>query len=240
MIILGVDFGGSFIKSGLLLGNQNDNIPTPTPSTPENVFRAIKPLVDKYNVDHVGFAIPCVVKNGRAKTSTNVDYSWQTTDLVGLSKEILGVDCLFLNDADAALLAELNNQTHQFDGLTIMLTFGTGIGAAMSYNGTLIPNMEFGRMPLYGGIDSAEHIASGRIKTVENLSWEHYAERLNLVLYQVNDLFQPDNIIIGGGITDNWYHFDRLLKSAAPIRKAELDNNAGWLGAAVYANGFFK
>lgn len=241
MSLLGIDFGGSFIKSAYVYTNgmyeQLDNIPTPQPSKPENVFSAIKPLVTK-EVTTIGMAIPCAVKNNRALTSTNVDAEWQSIDLQKTARDILGVNCTFINDADAAAVAEMAENI-QIEGLTILLTFGTGIGAAMIYNGTLIPNMEFGRMPLrYMGISSAELYAAGRIKTESSLSWQQYARRLNVVLEQVNDLFQPDHIIIGGGITDGWAEFGSLLESTAPVHKAILGNLAGVIGAAKYADGF--
>ena len=107
MSILGIDFGGSFIKSGTVYtggSSQNDPIPTPEVSTPENVFYAIKPLMHS-GITKVGMAIPCAVKNNRALTSTNISNIWQTIDLQKSARDILGIDCTFINDADAAAVA---------------------------------------------------------------------------------------------------------------------------------------
>lgn len=239
MSVLGVDFGGSFIKSGTVYtggSSQNDPIPTPEVSTPENVFYAIKPLVHS-GITKVGMAIPCAVKNNRALTSTNISNIWQTIDLQKSAQDILGIDCTFINDADAAAVAEMSENIETY-GLTILLTFGTGIGAAMIYNGTLIPNMEFGRMAMPRGIDTAEDFVSAKMKTYLGLNWDEYAYRMNLYLDYVCDMFQPDNLIIGGGVSDDWDQWGHLLKAPCNIHKARLGNNAGFIGAAHYANGF--
>ena len=240
MSILGVDFGGSFIKSGIVYSSgsvvHNPSIETPNPSTPENVFNAIKPLITS-DIQKVGMAIPCAVKENRALTSTNVDAGWRSINLKETAREILGVDCTFINDADAAAVAEMsaNIDTH---GLTILLTFGTGIGAAMIYNGTLIPNMEFGRMAMPRGIDTAEEFVSGRARKELGMDWEEYGYRMNIYLQYVCDMFQPDNLIIGGGVSEEWDSWAHRLVVPCAVHKAKLGNNAGFIGAAQYADGF--
>lgn len=240
MSILGVDFGGSFIKSGVIYSSgfveYKSNIETPKSSTPENVFNAIKPLINS-DIEKVGMAIPCAVKNNRALTSTNVDAGWQSINLKETARGILGVDCTFINDADAAAVAEMSENVDTY-GLTILLTFGTGIGAAIIYNGTLIPNMEFGRMAMPNGIDTAEAFVSARAKRDLGMQWDEYIYRMNIYLDYVCDMFQPDNIIIGGGVSDDWEQWGDKLKAPCNIHKAKLGNNAGFIGAAHYANGF--
>lgn len=240
MKVLGIDFGGTFIKGGDVYSVQhvahNPQISTPIKSTPENVFNAVKPWVDS-DTYRIGFAIPCAVKNNRALTSTNIDDGWQSISLKETAERILGVDCTFINDADAAAVAEIS-EGYDLYGLTILLTFGTGIGAAMIYNGTLVPNMEFGRMAMPFGIDSAEKYVSARIKKELYMDWDEYAYRMNKYLDYVCDMFQPDNIIIGGGISEEWNQWGHMVQAPCNIRKAKLGNSAGLIGAALYADGF--
>lgn len=240
MSLLGIDFGGTFIKGGTVHSSMyvehNPSIPTPNPSTPENIFNAVKQWVLPEHTK-IGFAIPCAVKNNRALTSTNVDMGWQSIELKQTAESILGIDCTLINDADAAAVAEIA-EGYDLYGLTILLTFGTGIGAAMIYNGTLIPNMEFGRMAMPFGIDSAEKYVSARIKKELHMDWDEYAYRMNKYLHYVCDMFQPDNIIIGGGVSDEWDAWGHMIEAPCNIRKAKLGNSAGLIGAALYADGF--
>lgn len=244
MNILGIDFGGTFIKykvfevNGENLGFKSAmfHIPTPSPSTPELVLESIKNVTfDLAGIDLVGMAIPCVVKQNLAKTATNIDKTWLDADLNELSARYFGKSCFFINDADAAAIPMLE---HCKEGMSILLTFGTGIGAAMICDGQLIPNMEFGRMEFNGS--SAENYVSARIKEQQNLSWEEYIDRINKFLTYVHDMFQPDQFIIGGGITDKWSEWEHMLKVPCPVMKAAHDNQTGVYGAAMYAYGQSK
>ena len=56
---------------------------------------------------------------------------------------------MFLNDADAAGIAEMKcGAGRDTPGTVIMLTFGTGIGTALFTDGVLCPNTEFGHLEL--------------------------------------------------------------------------------------------
>ena len=84
----------------------------------------------------MGFAFPSVVKNNVARTAANVDHAWIGTDGVKLVRAALGLPAVFLNDADAAGLAEMRwGAGSDTPGTVIMLTFGTGIGTALFADG---------------------------------------------------------------------------------------------------------
>jgi polyphosphate glucokinase len=116
-----------------------------------------------------------------------------------------------------------------------MLTFGTGIGSALFLDGKLLPNTELGHLELHG--HDAEVRASDRAREVEGLSWPDWAKRVEKYLKHVEYLFQPDLIIIGGGVSkkaDKWLDLIDLRSRMVP---AELQNNAGIIGAALVAAG---
>jgi polyphosphate glucokinase len=48
-------------------------------------------------------------------------------------------------------------------------------------------------------------------------------------------LLTPDLFILGGGVSKEFSDFGHLLKVSTPVRPAKLRNNAGIVGAAVYA-----
>jgi polyphosphate glucokinase len=123
-------------------------------------------------------------------------------------------------------------------GVVIMLTFGTGIGSAIFVDGHLLPNTEFGHLPIRG--KDAEHRASARIRDEEDLSWPEWAERVNEYLGLMEFFFSPDLFIIGGGVSKKQHKFLPLLKAQADIVPAQLLNEAGIIGAAMAARDLAK
>ena len=80
-----------------------------------------------------------------------------------------------------------------------------------------------------------ESKASSHAKEKEDLSWEEWALRLQRYFGHVEDLFSPDLIVVGGGISKHAEHFLPLLHLRAPIVPAQLGNAAGIIGAAWIA-----
>ena len=243
MRLLGIDTGGSSLKAAPVdvatgaLAAEVLSLPTPAPATPAAIAGVVKQIAAAFAdvSGPVGFAFPSVVTAGIARTAANVDRSWIGTDGARLVREATGRPAAFLNDADAAGLAELRvGAGRGHDGTVIVLTFGTGIGSAIFHDGHLLPNTEFGHMEIRGM--EAEHRASARVRTVEGLGWLEWSERVNEVLERMHALFWPDLFILGGGVVENWPSFGPLLESPARIVPAELGNTAGIVGAALAAS----
>ena len=149
-------------------------------------------------------------------------------------RDATGRPAVFLNDADAAGLAEMRHGAGRGEpGVVIVLTLGTGIGSAIFQAGRLLPNTEFGRMEVRG--QEAERRASARARTAEQLGWAEWSDRVNEVLGRLQALFWPDLFVIGGGVTENWSSFGPLLHSPVRIAPAMLGNAAGIVGAAIAA-----
>lgn len=238
--IFGVDIGGSSIKMGcfdITTEETTDtiSIPLPSPTTPSNIFEAVKYYIPK-DCAAVGFGVPSIVKNGTMLTGPRLDPAWRSSDVQSIAESTLKMPCAFLNDADAAAMAEIRFGTMKnLDGVTVFLTLGTGIGTAIYYNKQLLLNTEFGRMALPGGIDNAENIAAAVVKTVNNLTWEQYAHNVNIYLKEINKHFWPDHVVIGGGVSDNWDNWAHHLSAPFEIHKATFGNTAGIIGAAIYS-----
>lgn len=241
MNILGIDVGGSSIKGGLVdvttgrLVSEIMHVPTPKPSTPQAVMQAVGVLGKQLPpAKAAGFTYPGVVKRNVVRTAANVDHSWIGTDGAALVTSALGIPTLFLNDADAAGVAEMRwGAGRNTPGTVIMLTFGTGIGTALFVDGKLVPNTEFGHLEL-NGMD-AETWASARVRTEENLDFPAWIARVNEYLHYVHALFWPDVFILGGAVSENYDKFAPLLKSHAEIRPAHFAGQAGVMGAALAA-----
>ena len=69
----------------------------------------------------------------------------------------------------------------------------------------------------------------------KELSWKHWAARLQTYYETLEKLFSPDLFIVGGGVSKNADDFLPLLELDTPIVAATLRNNAGILGAASLA-----
>jgi polyphosphate glucokinase len=241
MVFTGIDVGGSSVKgapvdvsSGALTAPLV-TVPTPTPATPAAAVGAIATVIARLPADGpVGIAVPSVVKRGTTFTAANVDASWIGANVEALARELLRRPVIVLNDADAAGIAEMRlGAGRDESGLALLLTFGTGIGSALFFDGRLVPNTELGHLSLAGR--EVEHFASGRVRTEERLGWPQWAERVNAVLAEFERLFWPDLFILGGGVTESYEEFAGLLRARARIVPARFRAQAGIVGAALAA-----
>jgi polyphosphate glucokinase len=240
--IQGFDVGGSSVKAGLVdvdgghLVGELISAPTPQPATPAGVMEVIAGLSRGMPEPGagVGIALPSVVQKGTVRTAANIHHSWIGTDAVALAAKVLGRPTECLNDADAAGFAEMRWGSGKGEqGMVFMLTFGTGIGSALFYEGRLVPNTELGHLELRGM--DAEKWASAHIKTVLNLDWPEWIERVNEYLARMHALFWPDLFILGGAVSERFTEFAPLLKSPAELRPAHFAGQAGVVGAALAA-----
>ncbi|MDX1531469.1 MAG: ROK family protein [Rhodothermales bacterium] len=242
-VVLGLDIGGTGIKGALVdtkkgqLVTDRHRIPTPQPATPEAVTDTVVAIVKHFGWDRrVGCTMPARVRRGTAETASNIDPAWIGTDAAKLFRDATGCKTLVLNDADAAGIAEMEfGAGRGCDGTVVMLTLGTGIGSAVFINGELLPNTEFGHLELDGLI--LEHRASNAVRKNEELPWETWAERVQEVLDHIEFIVSPDLLIIGGGVSrpHRWELFAHLLQTRARLEPAQLENEAGIVGAAYQA-----
>jgi len=238
----GVDIGGSGIKGApvdLATGafqTERVRVPTPQPSTPEAVADIVVEVVhsfgDASGTGPIGVTFPAVIQHGVAKTAANVDQAWVDTDVDALLTERLGRVVHVVNDADAAGYAETRyGAARGVRGVVFVATLGTGIGSALVVDGVLVPNTELGHLEV-GGKD-AETRAADSVREREELSWSDWAKRLQKYFKTVENLFWPDLIIVGGGVSKKSEKFLPLLELRTPIVPAGLRNDAGIIGAAL-------
>ncbi|QLE73751.1 ROK family protein [Streptomyces rectiverticillatus] len=243
MNVFGVDIGGSGIKGAPVdvlrgeLTQERFKVLTPHPATPDAVADGVRQVMEHFGTPAgpVGATFPGVVVGGRTRTAANVDKGWIGQDAAGLLGERLGAPVTVLNDADAAGLAEMHfGAGRGRRGTVIVLTFGTGIGSAVFTDGKLVANTELGHLELQG--HDAETRASTRAKEEEGLKWNHWARRVERYLAHVEMLFSPELFVIGGGVSRKAAKFLPLIEGvSAEIVPAELENNAGIVGAAMAA-----
>jgi polyphosphate glucokinase len=246
---VGVDLGGSGIKAALVdtergqLLTERVRVKTPRPAEPAAVIAEMRALVSQTAVAGgvstdpdvpVGVGIPSVVIDGVTATAANIDRGWIGFPAARTLSEAFDRRTLVLNDADAAGLAEIRFGAGAGRlGTVLVLTLGTGLGSALFLDGRLVPNLELGHIEIRGRIGEARASATARIR--RNLSWERWAEDLDEYLHRVDALIWPDLIILGGGISKQAERFIGRLTVRPPVVPAQLQNNAGIVGAAMHA-----
>lgn len=239
-----MDIGGSGIKGAPVdlergdLARERHKVLTPHPATPDDVAGCVAEVVGHFDWSGpVGITFPGVVTSGVTRSAANVDKGWIDLDARTLLSGKLGLPVTVLNDADAAGIAEMTfGAGRGRKGTVIVLTLGTGIGSALFIDGRLVPNTELGHLELNG--HDAEKHASTKAKENEDLSWHHWAHRVQKYLVHVEMLFSPELFIIGGGVSRKAEKFLPLIEHVrAEMVPAGLQNNAGIVGAAMAAKG---
>ncbi|GAP13075.1 transcriptional regulator/sugar kinase [Longilinea arvoryzae] len=242
MNLLGIDIGRTSIKYGRVRLENGievmdfDQIPISQTSRYAGYRDALIHLLRTVpGFRAVGVGFPCVIRQNRVY-SRDVDFDGIWSEVQAFL-EPSGAPCFALNDADAAGMAEITRPEagDLRRGATIVLTLGTGIGSAIFLDGKLLPNTELGRIELHGGL--AEQYCAASVRTREGLSFEAWAGRLQEYLAEVDELFAPDHLVLGGGISADFEQYRAGLKTHADLRPAHYCNQAGVIGAAMFAAG---
>jgi len=242
MNTLGIDIGGSGIKGAVVNTETGEfiqerfRLPTPEKAEPGDVAKTVKQLVDHFRwKGAVGAGFPAVVLHGVTYTAANVHPSWIGTNAEDLFHKETSLPVYVLNDADAAGVAEMAFGAGRGQkGTVLMLTIGTGIGSAIFVDGVLLPNTEFGHIKIRG--KDAEWRSSDAVRQQKKWSWKQWSKRLEEHIQYLEALIWPDLIIVGGGVSKKYDKFFPYLKLRAKLLPAQLLNEAGIVGAAIYAS----
>ena len=242
MITLGIDIGGSGIKGALIdtssgtLVSDRIRFSTPENPKPKVVAKIIVDIVKKLSYKGIlGVGFPGVVRHGITYTAANIHKDWIGYDANSLVTKATGYPTFFLNDADAAGLAEMRFGIGKENkkGSVLFITVGTGIGSALFIDGILVPNLELGHLDIKG--KEAEHRASDATRQIEKLSWKEWGRKFSRVLNTYEKLINPDLLILGGGISSRYDKYAQYLDVKTKIMPAKLENLAGIIGAAMAA-----
>ena len=242
MHILGIDIGGTGIKSAIVdtengeLQGDKQRIETPRPASPQAIGKTLKSVLAEHRWNGpVGIGFPSVIQHGISRSAANIDKAFIDFPVADYFSKQTACPVYIANDADVAGLAEMRfgagiNQP----GVVLIVTIGTGLGTALFNNGQLMPNTELGHIFLDNGIEAERH-ASEAVRITEKLKWKEWSARFNHYLGTMENLLWPDLIILGGGVSKKLEKFSPHLKTRAPVVAASFLNQAGIVGAALYA-----
>ena len=242
MKILGMDIGGSGIKAAIVdtktgeLISDRHRIATPKPASPYAVAQVVKEMINHFNWEKaVGCSFPTTIIDGKCIHSGNLSEEWKNVHVDDYFKDACNVPFYISNDADLAGLAEITlGAGKRKKGLVLVITIGTGIGSGLFYNGKLIPNLEIGKL-LHRDGEIIEFFCADSIRKKEELTLQEWALRFDILLQYIKTIFSPNLIIIGGGISKKYNKFKQYLNTDVKIKVAKFKNNAGIIGAAMYA-----
>ena len=199
--IISIDIGGSNIKAILLNDTADvlkkyEKLPTPSPSTPQNVLDVIKQLAQKFEgFTKISTGFPGFVKEGIIKTAPNLGTpEWADFNLQEKLEEVLGKPAIVINDADLQGLSVVSGK-----GVEMMITLGTGFGSALLRNGVLMPHLEIAHHPISRKKTYDEYLGQAELTRVGEKKWN---KRMKKVIKILQVVFNYDHLYISGGNAD--------------------------------------
>ena len=158
-LAIGIDIGGTGIKGAIVdvekgeLVSERAKVATPAGGEPDAIVAEVVGMIERFGADAdglpVGVCFPAIVQHGRTMSAANVSQKWIGLEAEALFEKALARDIYFVNDADAAGVAESAfGAARGVSGLVLLTTLGTGVGTALIYDGVLIPNSELGHLIL--------------------------------------------------------------------------------------------
>jgi len=213
-----VDIGGTGIKM-IALDEQGKpmterlRVLTPHPAKPEAVLAAIRGMLSaKPKFDRVSVGFPGVVIDGVVQTAANLGPQfWKGHDLQKSMERLTGAPVRVINDADLQGCGVVERR-----GVELVLTLGTGLGAALFVDGRLVPNLELGHQPFKKGKTYEQRVSDAALKRIGK---RHWIRRVREALDQISVVFNPRVIHLGGGNAQ--YMKNHLPKNARLFTNVE-------------------
>jgi polyphosphate glucokinase len=202
MATLAVDIGGGTVKL-MVLGPEGEPMtealarPTPQPATPDAVFALIRDMGDTLPPhQRVSVGFPGVVRDGVTFNAPNLGNElWDRVPLVERLTHLLERPVRAANDVDLQGLGVVHGV-----GVELVLTFGTGVGAALFTKGVLVPNLELGHHPFRDDQTYEDLIRDTELKRLGPVEW---TARVVDAIAQLEPIFNYDTLHLGGGNAQN-------------------------------------
>jgi polyphosphate glucokinase len=200
-VTLSIDIGGSGLKAILLDAagkpvSERRRVVTPAVPTPEAVLNGLdelRKLLPEFDRVSVGF--PGVVKHGSTYLGFNLHPLWATGfPLQAELEKRWNRPVRVGNDADVAGYGAIKG-----DGVELVITLGTGLGAALFTNGHLCPGLELGHHPWRKkGMTYEDYVGRRGLDKFGKARWNDFLEA---AIKQTAALFNWDHLYLGGGNT---------------------------------------
>lgn len=294
-VFLGIDWGGTYIKAGLVDSQgriiKKKVYPSRGLKEKQGFISNLKSLLkdfSSFNIKGIGIGVPGIidVEKGFIYYLPNIP-GWEKYPLQSVLKKSLGLPVFIDNDANAFALAESRFGAAKGKRRAIFLTLGTGLGGAVICDNKLLEGKtsaaELGHVPINpkgklcgcGGRGCIETYVGNRyllsryarlkknktkIKEVKQLFqrglagekealivWREFSHNLGKFLAGMINVFNPEVIIFGGGVSGAFKLFKPLVAEeikkqvmwpqnlGVKLVRAKLIN-AGIIGASLLAS----
>ena len=274
MYRLGIDLGGTNIVAGVVDENYKivakasckTNVPRPESDICDSMAEVAVKACEKAGitmdeVESIGIGVPGAVnpKTGVIEYSANLHFhNWEVSKMMN---ERLGKKVLIENDANAAALGEYLAGSAKGAKNAIAITLGTGVGGGIIINGKiysgskekiLSEKLDYsfmlnkicgGDINKVNGKTAFDAMEAGDNDAKEVL--DEYFGYLATGLVNIINIFQPDVLCIGGGISNQGENLLRPLRKIIEEERytkhndkqtqlcvCTLGNDAGIIGAA--------
>lgn len=210
-LTLVVDCGGSGIKASVLDADGTMHatavrLPTPYPLSPERFLdclaevAAMLPAADRLTV-----GVPGMVRHGvviatphyvtRAGPRSRVDpellAAWSGFDAAAAIRQRFDRPVLVMNDAEVHAAGAVTGS-----GLELVLTLGTGLGAALFDGGRLAPHLELSHATVRHRTTYDGWIGDHARRRLGNAAW---SRRVRTMVAELRPVFRWDRLYLGGG-----------------------------------------
>lgn len=236
---LAVDCGGGGIKACVLDGDgtmlaPGTRTPTPYPLTPETLVDVIDDLATRLPAaGRVTVGMPGMIRHGvvihtphyitrsgpRTRVLPQLEAQWSGFDMRSALEDRLSLATLVFNDAEVHGAGAITGS-----GSELMLTFGTGLGAAHFDGGRLAPHLELSALPSRWGLTFDEYIGEHERLRLGDSQW---SRRVRRVIESLRPAFLWDRVFIGGG---NSRRLTAHSLAKLPDDAVVVSNNAGITG----------
>lgn len=148
---VGIDLGGTFIKGGIVddIGNiiVSDKVPTECEkggaAVIDNIAKLVEALLEKTTLSKedlcgIGIGVPGMIDSEKGNVIYSNNLNWKDFRIADELTKKIGIKVKIANDANVAVLGEVNFGAAKNKKNVIMLTLGTGVGGGIICNGQLI------------------------------------------------------------------------------------------------------
>jgi polyphosphate glucokinase len=227
MKTLAIDIGGTGLKATILDPkgkplHERVRVETPRPATPTAILSALVKLAQPLGkFDRISVGFPGVVVKGETMSAPNLHDAWRHFPLQKQIEKQLKKPARVLNDAGVQGFGVIKGH-----GTEMVITLGTGMGCAIYVDGRYVPNIELAHHPFHKGKTYEEFIGMKALKKIGKKQWN---KRVEHVLGQIQPIFNPTHIYLGGGNA-------KKLHIKLPKNVSITDNVAGLLGGIALWN----
>lgn len=243
-----IDAGGTTFKCGILVPGEEPvaytRIKTTTPG--ETIHKCVQWYKEQaelgMHIEKLGVASFGPVDRDPVSQTYGIIFStpkpsWSQTNLLSALSQALNVDVSLDTDVNAALLAEMRWGAGRGVVSCAYVTIGTGIGAGLFANGSLIGaplHPEFGHIRVQrhpedqysGGCsfhnDCLEGLASAKALTerfgdttelrADHIGWKMMSFYLAQACSAISLMIRPERVILGGGLMQAPHLLDMVRK----------------------------